>query len=151
MQKVYFHYADRKLTIAGKNKIKQTVEFLFRKEKLKLDKLNYVFCSDEYLLQINNQFLNHDFYTDIITFDLSETNKTIGEIYISLDRVKDNAIQRGVFFKEELLRVLFHGALHLCGYKDKKKTEIKIMRAKENYYIKAFHLIKKFPVEHLKG
>ena len=138
MQQIYFHYADRKLTIPGKNKIKQGVLYLFKKEKIPVDKLNYIFCSDKYLLQINKQFLNHDFYTDIITFDLSETNKIIGEIYISLDRVKDYAIQNGVPFKEELVRVVFHGALHLCGYKDKRKIEIQTMRVKEDYYIKAF-------------
>ena len=138
MQQVYFHYADRKLNIAGKKQIKEEVLYLFKKEKVSLDKLNYIFCSDEFLLQINKQFLNHDFYTDIITFDLSETNKTIGEIYISLDRVKDNAAQNHVPFKEELARVIFHGALHLCGYRDKKKTEIEIMRKKEDHYLKVF-------------
>jgi len=135
LQQVNFHYADRRLTIPGKNQIKQCVLYIFKKEKVSLDRLNYVFCSDQYLLQINKQFLNHDFYTDIITFDLSDTNKTIGEIYISLDRVKDNATQNGVPFKEELVRVIFHGALHLCGYKDKKKVDIQLMRKKEDYYL----------------
>lgn len=113
---------------------------IFSKEKILLNRLDYVFCSDEYLLKINQKFLKHDYYTDIITFDLSETKKTQGEIYISIDRVRENAVLNSVFFKEELVRVLFHGALHLCGYKDKKKEEIVLMRKKENYYLNYFHV-----------
>jgi len=98
--------------------------------------LTYVFCSDDYLLDINRNFLQHDYYTDIITFDLSENNKqTIAEIYVSLDRIKDNAKTLETSPKDETLRVIFHGALHLCGYKDKSKADIKTMRAKEEYYI----------------
>lgn len=135
MQQIYFHYADRRLTITGKNQIKQGVVHLFKKEKVPLDQLHYIFCSDEYLLQINQRFLNHNYYTDIITFDLSEEKKVRGEIYISLDRVKENAIENNASLKEEIKRVILHGALHLCGYKDKKKVEIEIMRNKENYYL----------------
>ena len=93
--------------------------------------LNIIFCSDDYLLSINQQYLNHDYFTDIITFDLSEQNEVTADIYISIDRVRENAKALGVSIKNELHRVVFHGALHLCGYKDKKPAEIKIMRAKE--------------------
>ena len=95
--------------------------------------MNYIFCSDEYLLEVNNNFLQHDFYTDIITFDLSlsKTSPTIGEIYISVDRVKENAITHKTSFELELHRVIFHGALHLCGYKDKTKKDALLMRDKE--------------------
>jgi probable rRNA maturation factor len=83
--------------------------------------------------------LQHDYFTDIITFDLSVSkNETIGEIYISVDRVRENAMTHSVTFQTELLRVIFHGALHLCGYKDKKKSEITIMREKEDYYLLLF-------------
>jgi rRNA maturation RNase YbeY len=116
------------------------VASLFKKEKVSLSRLDYVFCSDEFLLEINNKFLNHDYYTDIITFDLSDTDSIMGEIYISIDRVKDNATQQSTSFKEELTRVIFHGALHLCGYKDKKQSEINLMRQKENYYLNLFHV-----------
>ena len=100
--------------------------------------LNYIFCSDTYILQINNDFLQHDYYTDIITFDLSENEATIGELYIGIETVKSNSILHGVPFNEEMLRVLFHGALHLCGYGDKRKSEITIMRQKEEYYLQLY-------------
>ena len=113
---------------------------IFKKEKKELERIDYVFCSDEYLLKINQDFLQHDYYTDIITFDLSESTSVIGEIYISLDRVTDNAELNKVDFTEEFARVLFHGALHLCGYQDKKKSEIKTMRSKEDHYLTLFHV-----------
>ena len=99
--------------------------------------LNIIFCSDQYLLAINQQHLKHDFYTDIITFDLSESNSLhiTAELYISIDRVKDNAGIHKSDVSTELLRVVFHGALHLCGYKDKKQNEINIMRQKEEEYL----------------
>ncbi len=101
-----------------------------------LESLNYIFCTDEYLIEVNQQFLQHDYYTDIITFDLSEQGGPIvGEIYISIDRVRDNARANATKVYEELHRVIFHGALHLCGYKDKKPAEIREMRAKEDYYL----------------
>jgi probable rRNA maturation factor len=139
MAKVKFHYADVRFKYNRKTELKSFIETLFKREKKKLVSLDYIFCSDEYLLQINQSHLNHDTYTDIITFDLSEEDDgTTGEIYISIDRVKDNAAQFNNSFFTELLRVVFHGALHLCGYKDKKKEHIDIMRKKENQYIGLF-------------
>ena len=103
---------------------------------MKLDALRYIFCSDKYLLEINRQYLNHDYYTDIITFNLSNHPEAVqGEIYISIDRVKDNARQFNASFTQELHRVIFHGALHLCGYKDKTAKEEKLMREKEDQYL----------------
>ncbi len=120
----------------ARKKLKLFIQKLFDLEGKKLDNLSYIFCSDEYLLGINNEFLKHDFYTDVITFDLSVNKEEIsGEIYLSIDRIKDNAKQQQVSFNEELHRVILHGALHLCGYKDKKKEEIVEMRAKENKYL----------------
>jgi len=140
MQKIFFHSADKPASrLLHKTKLKVQIEQLFKKERVLLDSLNYIFCSDEYLLQINREFLKHDFYTDIITFDLSEkTGAVIGEVYISLDRVKENAATLGTIFNEELLRVLFHGALHLCGYRDKKKADIEEMRKKEEQYLRLY-------------
>jgi len=139
MKGVTFRYADRKLALAQKTAIQAFVETIFKKEKKKLAHINYVFCSDTYLLNINRDFLSHDYYTDIITFGLSEPGEPVeAEIYISVDRVKDNAGQLGVSFKEEMLRVIFHGALHLCGYKDKKKSDIALMREKENHYLSTY-------------
>ena len=136
MKKVSFHYADRQLGIADKTGIKAAVENIFRLEKRTLDHIDYIFCSDEYLLAINKQYLQHDFYTDIVTFDLSEKkDETIGEVYVSVDRIKDNAFKLKQPLKSEILRVIFHGSLHLCGYKDKSEKESKLMRSKENFYI----------------
>ena len=138
MSKVKFHYADVRFSYNRKTELKNFVETLFKKEKKELVSLDYIFCSDEYLLQINQSHLNHDTYTDIITFDLSEGDGTIGEVYISIDRVKENAQKFNSSFSSELLRVVFHGALHLCGYKDKKKEDVVIMREKEEEYIEIF-------------
>ena len=139
MEIILFRNADKTFLFPNKKRLKQFIEFLFKKEKKGLYELTYVFCSDEYLLGINEDFLKHDFYTDIITFDLSENNKqTIGEIYISLDRIKDNAKTMNTSIKEETLRVIFHGALHLCGYKDKSKADIIKMRMKEDYYLSLY-------------
>ncbi|HNP21502.1 MAG TPA: rRNA maturation RNase YbeY [Panacibacter sp.] len=120
-------------------KLKIFINNLFENEKKKLNRIDYIFCSDSYLLNINRQFLDHDFYTDIITFELSQkTQPTSAEIYISVERVKENSHKFKTTFEEELLRVIFHGALHLCGYKDKDSEDFKVMRAKENYYITLF-------------
>ncbi|MBC7571171.1 MAG: rRNA maturation RNase YbeY [Spirosoma sp.] len=98
--------------------------------------LNYIFCSDEHLLQVNRDFLQHDYYTDVITFDTSETDAKIdGDIFISVDRVLDNATQLGTAPEQEMRRVMAHGLLHLCGYGDKTDEEVTTMRAKENEWL----------------
>lgn len=137
---VTFSYADRKLNIDNKRRLKTYVASIFEAEGHSLDSLNYVFCSDEYLLDINQRFLQHDYYTDIITFDLSEDAQgpISGEVYVSVDRIRDNANTGKQRFELEALRVIFHGALHLCGYLDKKKSEIAIMRDKEDHYLRLY-------------
>ena len=136
MAKINFRSGDRPFIYPDKTGLKSFIESLFKKEKKELGEINYIFCSDEMLLKINQDFLQHNYYTDIITFGLQEPGQPIeAEIYISIDRVKDNAIQHGVSYENEMKRVLFHGALHLCGYKDKKKSEIQEMRAKEDQYL----------------
>lgn len=97
-----------------------------------------VFCSDEYLLKVNQDFLNHDYYTDIITFDYCENGIINGDLLISLDRVLDNCSKENTSFQEELHRVIFHGILHLCGFKDKSKKDIEVMRFKESYYLNLY-------------
>lgn len=144
--KVCFFFDTVKITLNNRRELKRFIEQLFRKEGKKLLSLNYVFCSDKKLLQVNQDYLKHDYYTDIITFDLSDTSASIvGEIYISADRVKDNAQQLGVSFRSEIHRVIFHGALHLCGYGDKNKTEIQEMRRLEDKYL---HLYQAFHMKH---
>lgn len=139
MAKISFNSGDRRFIFSNKTKLKKFIEALFKKEQHRLSHIHYVFCSDEFLLNINNTFLQHDYYTDIITFGLSEKDQPIeAEIYISIDRVKENANGLGIGYQQEMLRVIFHGALHLCGYKDKKKSEIITMRAKEDQYLQRY-------------
>ncbi len=139
MANIRFHYADVKpITIRRKKGIQQFLMQVFAFEAKPVQLVNYIFCSDSYLLEMNRSFLQHDYYTDIITFDLSEGGGTIGEVYISIDRVKENAVSHQSTYSNELLRVMIHGALHLIGYKDKKKSEITIMRQKEDYYLRLF-------------
>lgn len=97
--------------------------------------LTVIFCSDEYLLQLNTEYLNHDYYTDIITFDYCENDIVSGDIFISIDSINDNAIKYNVEFLQELNRVLFHGVLHLIGYNDKTQDEKKKMKEKEDYFL----------------
>jgi len=140
--KVHFFSHDIPTRLKNTTKLKQFIESVFKKELQSLDSINYIFCSDKAILKINKKYLNHDFYTDVITFDLSSNNKAISaEVYISIERIRDNAKKLGLTIKSELHRVLFHAALHLCGYKDKKKKDQEIMRIKENellakYFIK---------------
>jgi rRNA maturation RNase YbeY len=99
--------------------------------------ISFIFCSDDYLLEMNKKYLDHDYYTDIITFDYVEDKMINGDIYISIDRVRENATEFSIPFANELNRILIHGILHLLGYKDKAKNDKKIMTEKEDYYLKA--------------
>lgn len=132
---VTFHFL-KAVHLTNRRALKAFIPTIFKREKVAYKSLSYIFCADDYLLDINRQYLQHDYYTDIITFDLSEGEGGVtGEIYISVDRVKDNARQFNTTMTEELHRVIFHGALHLCGYKDKTTREEKLMREKEAEYL----------------
>ena len=136
---ISFFKADSGVTLANRAALKSFIEKRVHKEGFTIDSLTYVFCSDKYLLKINKDFLAHNYYTDIISFDLSEVpGQLIGEVYISIDRVKDNAKTHGTSLKEELHRVIFHGALHFCGYKDKKPKDAKKMRQMEDAWLSAY-------------
>ncbi len=136
---ISFFKADSGVTLANRAALKSFIEKRVHKEGFTIESLTYVFCSDKYLLKINKDFLAHNYYTDIISFDLSEVpGQLIGEVYISIDRVKDNAKTHGTSLKEELHRVIFHGALHFCGYKDKKPTDAKKMREMEDRWLSAY-------------
>ncbi|MGL2965437.1 rRNA maturation RNase YbeY [Flavobacterium sp. XGLA_31] len=102
--------------------------------------INYIFCDDDYLLEINQQYLDHDTLTDIISFDYSIGNELHGDIFISIERVRDNAADFNVSFEEELRRVMAHGVLHYCGYKDKTNEDEMVMRDKEEEKMKMFHV-----------
>jgi probable rRNA maturation factor len=137
---IRFYFQADRFYLHNRTLLKQFLLQLFRKERVRVSSLNYIFCSDEYLLSINKAYLQHDFYTDIVTFNLSKPKEPIiGEIYISIDRVKENALQFKQAYYKELHRVVFHGALHLCGYKDKSESEISVMRKKEDAYISLFY------------
>ena len=122
-----FHFSLEKETT-----VKNWIKKILKQEGKTAGNISYLFCSDDYLLKINRQFLQHDFYTDIITFDYSEKAKIEGEIFISIDRVKENAKTFKQPFERELMRTIIHGVLHLCGYTDKKPADKKRMTAKEN-------------------
>lgn len=124
--------------IKEKNKIKLWIKTIIDKEKYTLDTINYMFCNDDELLEINIKHLNHKTLTDIITFDYTEEKKISSDIFISIDRVLENAKKFEVAFEEELHRVMIHGVLHLCGYKDKSKSEAELMRKKENWALTLF-------------
>ena len=109
-------------------------------EGFKLDEITYVFCNDEYLHKLNVEFLNHDTFTDIISFDYSVGKLLQGDIFISIERVKENAKDFNEALDKELLRVIIHGILHYCGYKDKNEKDASVMREKENYYLSILEL-----------
>jgi len=122
--------------LKNKTSVRQWIKDAAQAEGFKLKELTYVFCSDEYLLKINQEYLNHDTYTDIITFDNSDIDKVImGDIFISIDRIRENAAKFNIPETEELHRVIIHGALHLFGYKDKNPADKRKMTIKEDFYL----------------
>ena len=136
---ILFFEEDIKYSLKGKNKYKNWLKSIAETKGLKIKELNYIFCSDEYLYRINVDYLNHKTYTDIITFDNSENEGHIeGDIFISIERVKENAENENVDFKKELQRVISHGLLHLMGYKDKLDTDKSIMRKMEEKVMAMF-------------
>jgi probable rRNA maturation factor len=136
-----FYEQDTTSGLKNKRKLSAFLDSVIRRYRKKTvhATLAYIFCTDDFLHQMNQQFLDHDTLTDIITFDLSESPETlVGEIYISVERVRENAEAFNTTYQDELHRVLFHGALHLCGYKDKTAADQKIMREKENECLKNY-------------
>ncbi|WP_124641474.1 MULTISPECIES: rRNA maturation RNase YbeY [Amniculibacterium] len=132
---IHYHFENIE-TIDFASKTTSWLEDLILHESKKIGTLNYIFCDDNYLLKVNQDYLNHDYYTDIITFDYVKGKTISGDIFVSLQRIIDNANQHNKSFENELHRVLAHGLLHLCGYKDKTEEEEKLMRYKEDYYLK---------------
>ncbi|MEZ7886279.1 MAG: rRNA maturation RNase YbeY [Flavobacteriales bacterium] len=130
-----FHNADTSYILKNKRIISSWITDTIKEEEKQLEEISYIFCTDDYLLKINQEHLNHDTYTDIITFDYTENGIISSEIYISADRVRENAKNLGVAALDEMHRVIIHGVLHLCGYKDKSDLQSQEMRGKENYYL----------------
>jgi len=136
MPAVSFFEEDITYKLKHKTRLRRWITETIEAEGYRLKELNYIFCSDSYLLQINRQYLNHDTYTDIITFDNSADEKSIvGDIFISIDRIRENAAKFKVTETDELHRVIIHGALHLLGYDDKKPADKKKMTEKEDFYL----------------
>jgi probable rRNA maturation factor len=136
---IKFYFISSPFYFSKRKELKAFLLYLFKKEGHKVEAVNYIFCTDDYLLELNQHFLNHNTYTDIITFELSEREAPIvADIYISVERVRENSHLFQSSFAEELHRVIFHGALHLCGYRDKSAKDIKKMRFKEDYYINRY-------------
>jgi rRNA maturation RNase YbeY len=125
-------------SFVSKKDLKEAVKNLALSEGKVLKDLSLVFTDDDYLIEVNKQYLNHDYFTDVITFDYSSFPEVSGDVMISLDRVKDNAQSLNQSFELEFYRVVFHGVLHLCGYKDKSEADVMVMRAKEDFYINRF-------------
>lgn len=132
----YFFEDVEKFSI--EEKISSWLEELIKSEGKKPGEITYIFCSDDYLLQVNRDYLDHDYYTDIITFDYVKGKIISGDIFVSLQRIQDNAASLSHSFDDEFRRVLAHGVLHLCGYKDKSAEEQQQMRGKEDYYLNIF-------------
>ncbi len=137
MAEINFFTESTIFTLKNKTHLRSWLLKCAKSEKQTISELNYIFCSDNYLKKINKQFLNHNYFTDVITFPTSlPGDKAIsGDIFISIDRVRDNAKTYGVRVNDELHRVMVHGLLHLCGYGDKTSSQEKTMRGKENYYL----------------
>ncbi|WP_299121269.1 rRNA maturation RNase YbeY [uncultured Winogradskyella sp.] len=131
---ISFHY-ETDFKLEDNSQLSEWISETILEENRKEGEINYIFCSDDYLHQLNVDFLSHDTFTDIISFDYSVGKELHGDIYISVDRVKENASDFDVDFKDELARVMIHGILHYCGYKDKAAKDKEVMRTKEDYYL----------------
>ncbi len=132
---ITFHNEDSGYRFPRKRTIRRWIDHTIAAEGLERGEISIIFCSDDHLLGINRRFLNHDYFTDIITFDYSTEETLSGDLFISVDTVRANAKELGIPFPEEMNRVVIHGILHLCGYKDKTTEEAATMRMKENHYL----------------
>ena len=131
---IYYH-SECDFQLKDKQSITKWLKDAISTEDKELGEINYIFCDDQYLLKKNQEYLQHDTFTDIITFDYTEENRLSADIFISIERIKENAITFAVPFKTELRRVIIHGVLHLMGYKDKSEEDAETMRSKENFYL----------------
>ena len=136
---ISFNY-ENEFELSNEEQLSNWISRVIVSEDKKEGEINYIFCDDEYLLGLNEQYLNHDTFTDIISFDYSVGKELHGDIFISTERVLENAAEFKVSFEEELKRVMVHGVLHYCGYKDKSDEDEKLMRSKEDEKIKMFHV-----------
>ena len=135
-QKIHFHFEDISFQLSHKKALRTWLFECAKAENQNINQLNYIFCSDNYLLEINKKYLQHDFFTDVISFDYAEDDDNItGDIFISYERIKENAGDFSIPLKDELHRVVIHGLLHLLGYSDKTTVQKATMKGKEDFYL----------------
>lgn len=132
---VTFHSEHTDFSISNEAELAQWLHTVCSNENQQLKEVAIIFCSDQYLLELNKQHLNHDYYTDVITFDYTDENGIAGDVFISIDRVRENAASRAISLSDELHRIIVHGTLHLLGYTDGTSTEKEQMTAKEDFYL----------------
>src|SRR5688500_14339492 len=141
---IYFHYLIDPFYLPRRSAIKKFLLSIFKDYSTAIQNINYIFCADKYLLNLNKEYLNHNYYTDTITFELNAPKDAIeAEIYISIERARINAESYSVPIVNETMRLLIHGALHLCGHQDKSKKEFKEMKALEEFYLKQWFHVKR--------
>lgn len=144
VDQIHFHFLISPVTLRERARLKRYIAGILKKEGKALETVNYIFCDDAYLLKLNQQYLNHDTLTDIITFEYSAKGAPVlSDIYISVDRVRENARQFNTTLRSELHRVIFHGILHLCGYKDKTEKDSAVMRRMEQHCLESYFGTKK--------
>lgn len=138
---VSFYFENTKFVFRQKTLTRKWLKLVAESEICCLGDISVIFCSDNYILDINRKYLGHDYFTDIITFDYREGDRLSGDLFISVDSVGENAVEYGTEFNEELNRVIVHGLLHIIGYDDHTEEETAVMRAKENYYLSLRELL----------
>ena len=138
---VSFYFEDIKFVFRQKTLTRKWLKLVAESEICRIGDISVIFCSDNYILDINQKYLGHDYFTDIITFDYREADRLSGDLFISVDSVRENSIEFGTSFNDELNRVIVHGLLHIIGYDDHTDEDIKVMRSKENYYLSLRELL----------
>ena len=138
---ISYFFEDTDFIFKGKARNNKWLRLVSESEIRRIGDINIIFCSDNYILNVNQQYLQHDYFTDIITFDYCEGDRLSGDLFISVDTVRENAIEYGTEFSEELHRVIVHGILHLIGYDDHSDKDVAMMRKKENYYLSLRELV----------
>lgn len=138
---ISYYFQDTDFKFRDRRKTNEWLKLAAESEIRRIGNISIIFCSDNYVLDINQKYLQHDYFTDIITFDYCEGDRLSGDLFISVDSVRENSVEFGTEFKDELSRVIIHGLLHLVGYDDHTEKDIKLMRSKENYYLSLRELL----------
>lgn len=138
---ISYYFQDTDFKFRDRRKTNEWLKLAAESEIRRIGNISIIFCSDNYVLDINQKYLQHDYFTDIITFDYCEGDRLSGDLFISVDSVRENSVEFGTEFKDELNRVIIHGLLHLVGYDDHTEKDIKLMRSKENYYLSLCELL----------